>query len=246
MKRLFFILILSITVVSLSSCKYLDIFVDDDVSAFQATIIESRDYIRTSSIRVETVTYRGGLISSIASESQGSGVIYAEDETYYYALTNFHVIDTGDSEDFDHTIYVFEYEEAVPAELIAQDQAYDLAVLRFEKGDFTIPLMDLTKRLDIPLERGEMVLAVGSPSRINAIVTFGEYKSMINIDNVEFKVIFHDALIYSGSSGGALTDANGYIIGINTWGSSDNNAGGLAVPIDKVIEFLTENDLWSE
>ena len=96
------------------------------------------------------------------------------------------------------------------------------------------------------MENAEMVLAVGNPSAVNSIVTFGQYLGMVETDDVDFDVIYHSALIYPGNSGGALTDVEGRLIGINTWGVEGEAERSLAVPLEEILAFLSENGFHEE
>lgn len=232
-----------VTSLALSGCDYFVTSSTQEPSELQANIIESRDVIRESSVRIQVTAYRDGLVQGVAFESQGSGVIYAADEEYYYILTNFHVVHAEDRENVDYEVYLFGDIDPTLAELITKDAKYDLAVLRIDRANLTLTLIDMFTRLDDPLTRNEFVLAVGSPSAINTVVTYGEYLSMVNIDEVDFSVIYHSALIYKGNSGGALTDQYGSLVGINTWGSGDDNVGSLAVPLLEIHEFLEAHGL---
>ncbi len=67
-----------------------------------------------------------------------------------------------------------------------------------------------------------------------------EYEGMVR------EVIQIDINIASGSSGGALLDKNGKLIGITSFRLKDNKGDivygtGFAVPIDKVMEYVSSN-----
>jgi S1-C subfamily serine protease len=61
-----------------------------------------------------------------------------------------------------------------------------------------------------------------------------------------FFVIEHSSEIDHGSSGGALLDKNGRLLGINAaamLASNDEFLTGYAIPVDKVLEYI---DLFKE
>ncbi|MCK7488389.1 MAG: serine protease [Bacillus subtilis] len=66
---------------------------------------------------------------------------------------------------------------------------------------------------------------------------------MTLIENVDFKVIYHTATIHEGSSGGALLDVDGNLLGINTWGSQNSDEDSFAVPVHIIYMFLVNHDL---
>jgi serine protease Do len=86
------------------------------------------------------------------------------------------------------------------------------------------------------LEVGDVVLAIGNPFRVGQSVTMGVVSGtgrggFYVTDYEDF--IQTDAAINPGNSGGALVDAEGRLIGINTWiisGSGGNQGIGFAVP----------------
>lgn len=213
-----------------------------DIDEYNDILLETRNKIRKSNVQVVASIYHYSSFfpysTVIDSTMNGSGILFKADETHYYILTNQHVIDDkGKLASFEVTL--FNQDESIAATLIAYDEDLDLAVLKVPKGiDDDIEIMDLTKRIFKKFNPGELVLAVGNPLSVVNNVTFGEFLSMESIANASFKVIYHNAMIHEGSSGGALTDIDGNFLGINTWGSSNTDEQSFAVPNDIVYMFL--------
>jgi serine protease Do len=156
----------------------------------------------------------------------GSGVIISPDG---YIVTNNHVIDGATD------IHVtMSNREVYPAKLIGADPLTDLAVIKIEGHGFpSIPWGDATK-----LQPGQTVLAFGNPYGFQFSVTRG-IVSALNRPNPESdrrkpgQFIQTDAAINQGNSGGALVDARGELIGINTFLYSPSGAFagmGFAIP----------------
>ena len=59
------------------------------------------------------------------------------------------------------------------------------------------------------------------------------------------KVIQHDARISGGNSGGPLINEKGQVVGLNTYGITENDAS-VAVDITYVIDALEDNDIYFE
>ncbi len=217
-----------------------------DIDAYNDILLETRDNIRHSNIQIVTSLYSytkpypWSTVQelSIIGASEGSGVIFLEDDLYYYALTNYHVVD-GEADEIKYEIQTYSDVSTYEALLVAYDASYDLAVLKFLKEDRTdIYIIDYTTRLYTKYIPGELVFAVGNPLSLTNNVTIGEFKSMSSIANVEFSVIYHDASIHEGSSGGALTDVDGHLLGLNTWGLDTSDQDSFAVPIYIIYTFL--------
>ncbi|HAQ56934.1 MAG TPA: hypothetical protein DCR44_06015 [Acholeplasmatales bacterium] len=223
----------------------------DNVDAYNDVLLATRDHIRHANVRVQATIYRTTMIfpgitqTVIDSSSSGSGVVFLERDGYYYFLTNHHVIDDG-GEDAEYQVEAYGDEDPVSAELICQSEDLDLAVLRFAKGSRTdVELINMTTRLFTRFTPGELVLAVGNPLSVDNNVTFGEFNSMELIANATFRVVYHSALIHEGSSGGALVDLDGNLIGINAWGTESSDEESFAIPLAVVHMFLVNNDLIS-
>ena len=139
------------------------------------------------------------------------------------------------------------------AEVLYRDAAYDLSLLSISKGLKKLsvaPLATATSEINTP------VLAVGSPDgqlntvTVGAVVDFTkvEIDDISAEDNaIDFPVLFHDAPIDNGSSGGALFDGTLSLIGINFAATErdDSFKYGLAVGADKIREFLQNTSLRS-
>jgi serine protease Do len=184
------------------------------------------------------------------STSLGSGVIFCEDVNCYYALTNYHVIDYENKE----TVYNYHCEISViniygaklPALLMCESFEYDLAIVKFEKKNVELKIIELA--LNNP-DEGITVFSIGFPKGQANTLTIGNVKDYkkVNVINsgVKFEVLCHDAPISYGSSGGAIIDLNYCLIGLNFAGykdiETDMVVSSYAIPILKIKEFLTAN-----
>ena len=167
----------------------------------------------------------------------GSGVIISSDG---YIITNNHVIEGAQSIEIstnDNKTYT--------AELIGTDSNTDIALLKIEPSE---TLKYLTFGDSNMAKVGEWVLAVGNPFNLTSTVTAGiiSAKSRDLSGRNTQSFIQTDAAVNPGNSGGALVNANGELIGINTAITSKTGSFigySFAVPSNiarKVIEDLME------
>ncbi len=157
-------------------------------------------------------------------QSLGSGVIFSADG---YVLTNNHVIAGADD------IQVLLYDNRVAhAKVVGTDALTDLAVLKISARN--LPSISIAH--DQPLRVGDVVLAIGNPFGIGQTVTMGIVSGLqrqLNTSTYE-NFIQTDAAINSGNSGGALINAAGELVGINTamLGRRSGAEGiGFAIPV---------------
>lgn len=140
----------------------------------------------------------------------GSGVIYTSDG---YIITNNHVVQNTD--EVEVTLYD---NRTFEARVIGSDEKTDLAVIKIEGYDF--PALELSNSDEA--EIGEWVLAVGNPFDLTSTVTAGIISAKgrsINLlggGRAIESFIQTDAAVNPGNSGGALVDAEGRLLGINT------------------------------
>jgi len=218
-----------------------------DVNLYNDVLLATRNKIRKSNVQVVAVIFHNSQFfpysKIIDSTMNGSGIIFKADATDYYILTNQHVIDDkGKLATYEVTL--FDRTESRIATLIAYDEDLDLAVLKVPKAtEDSVEIMDVTSRVFKKFTSGELVLAVGNPLSVVNNVTFGEFISMETIANASYKVIYHNAMIHEGSSGGALTDIDGNFLGVNTWGASDSDEQSFSIPNDIVYMFLYNRGL---
>ncbi|HVR35000.1 MAG TPA: Do family serine endopeptidase [Methylomirabilota bacterium] len=158
------------------------------------------------------------------AEGLGSGVIVTEDG---YILTNNHVVDGAD----EVTVKLAEGVEEYAAEIIGTDPYTDIAVLKIEaKG---LPAIRITDSEHLRV--GDVVLAIGNPLGVGQTVTMGIVSALNRRGDILHYEDFiqTDAAINRGNSGGALVDAEGRLVGVNTAiiSSTGGSQGiGFAVP----------------
>jgi serine protease DegQ len=158
------------------------------------------------------------------TSSLGSGVIVS---SAGYILTNHHVVNAAD-----------EIEVATPdgkkllAKVVGSDPDTDIAVLRVEARNLPAITFGSSENLRV----GDIVLAIGNPLGIGQTVTSGIVSALdrtgLGINTFE-NFIQTDAAINQGNSGGALVDARGNLVGINTAILSQTGGSigiGLAIP----------------
>ena len=176
--------------------------------------------------------------------SQGSGVIYSENENYYYVLTNSHVVtkDNGNANTV-HIVYDV-YGNEHRATLIKNDPSCDLALLKFRKND-SKPLGRLNIDARLP-NKNEEVVTVSTPNGKYNTVALGDvvwYATVESDTEVDFEVLWIDGDADHGSSGGAVLDGEMNIIGIIYATLTTRESGKkyvLAIPAPKIMEFLAD------
>ena len=159
-------------------------------------------------------------------ESAGSGVVLSGEG---HLVTNAHVVGeavAGEAAFADGTTARFE--------VVGRDPLSDLAVLRVDRRVPDPPPYGDADRLQV----GQLVVAVGNPLGLAGSVTAGVVSALGRsmpargrttarlIENV----VQTDASLNPGSSGGALADSAGRVVGINT--AVAGIGLGLAVPIN--------------
>lgn len=170
--------------------------------------------------------------------SGGSGVVYSEDG---HLLTNHHVIENATD-----LRVIFSDGIAFDAEVVGSDPLTDIAVLHTDRTDLT-PIR-LGSEADLVI--GERTVAVGNPlgliggpSVTSGILSAKGRSLQVTADTILYGLLQTDAPITRGSSGGALLDEEGKLIGITTAiGVSDVGAEGLgfAVPVDLAVSVAED------
>lgn len=121
---------------------------------------------------------------------------------------------------------------------LARSERDDIALLRVAAGRLPAALA-LADGGNVRV--GDFVLAIGDPMDLGPSVTFGIvsalHRSCPGIGNAD--LIQSDALVEQGSSGGALVDMQGRVIGVIVarYGGAQR-AFGFAVPVDAIRKLL--------
>ena len=192
------------------------------------------------------------------AQGSGSGVILTPDG---YIVTNNHVVENADKIEVQLTD-----KRTFEAKVIGRDPNTDLALLKVNGSNLPIVKMGDSDNVQI----GEWVLAVGYPLTLQSTVTAGivsakgrqigilgesqqqqprgygygqqdQQEQLINTAIESF--IQTDAVINRGNSGGALVNARGELIGINSAIASPTGvyAGyGFAIPINLAKKVLDD------
>jgi S1-C subfamily serine protease len=162
-------------------------------------------------------------------DSSGSGVLFRSDG---HLLTNFHVIDGADA-----VKVVIDNGRELTAKVVGSDPENDVAVLKIDGGPFPVAALGTAADLRV----GQGAIAIGSPLGLagGPSVTAGVVSALHRRLDTRtgpplLDMIQTDAPISPGSSGGALLDANGAVIGLTTAVAATEGAQGLgfATPID--------------
>lgn len=188
---------------------------------------------------IVTVEVSDSSASEFDVDGSGSGVVF---DTSGLLFTNQHVIEGAE-----RVQVIFANGTTYDAEIVGEDSLTDLAVLRISAAGLTAVEIGASEELSI----GDTAIAIGSPLGLQGgpSVTVGvlsafDRRVRTAPDSELYGMLQTDAPITRGSSGGALVDASGRLIGITTAiGVSDVGAEGLgfAIPIEMVLRIA--NDL---
>lgn len=185
---------------------------------------------------------------STTSKATGSGVIISKDG---YILTNNHIIDTSSSSNSSYytvsdankvLVYLYNEDDPIEAKIIGSDSVTDLAILKIDRDDLTPAEIGDSDSVQV----GEFAMAIGNPLDMSNTVTAGIIsginREITDSSGTTYTLIQTDAAINAGNSGGALVNADGKLIGINTLKMSGTGIEGMgfAIPINSTLSISEE------
>jgi serine protease Do len=127
---------------------------------------------------------------------------------------------------------------AMVAKVVGIAAKNDLALLKIEAINLpTLPFADYAK-----LKKGQLVLAFGNPEGLENTVTMGVVSAVARQPDPDSSSVYiqTDAPINPGNSGGPLVDAQGQLVGINTFILTETGGSqglGFAIP-SSVVQFV--------
>ncbi len=160
----------------------------------------------------------------------GSGFVAFDTTT---VVTNYHVIENA------YRISVIDENKNISyvTHILAYDKDDDIALLKIDSASGYSPLTLLN---DDETQKGETIVAIGSPLGINNTISNGILSGFVEIDNNTY--IQFTAPISNGSSGGALLNDNGVVIGVTSASVSKGQNMNLAIPISTVIDLYNSTN----
>lgn len=163
----------------------------------------------------------------------GSGVIYDDQG---HILTAAHVVDGVDD-----LVVRLPDGTRVDGRVVGTDPATDVGVVEVDPTG--LDLRPAVLAVDVPVDVGQLAVAVGSPFGLEQTVTSGIVSALdraVVTNGGVVGMVQTDASINPGNSGGALADRQGRVIGINdairTTGGG-NEGVGFAIPIGLAVDI---------
>ncbi len=230
--------------------KNLTLYARYEIDAATLTNKISTDLIK-GVVKIYNKSYNTFLgIETSSSTSQGSGFCFHIQDGYYYVLTNCHVAKKNSSydkqkftiEDYQGKTYEGYLYKNPNKSVSAIAASYDLACLYFKPSSTNVKKLSIFSSNP---SSNDDVISLGAPKAQSNSITYGYvygYRKVTlsntstTLSNVTFEVVYHNAFINNGSSGGPLLDANLRVVGVNYAG--DSSGIGYAIPAVKVNEFL--------
>ena len=121
--------------------------------------------------------------------------------------------------------------------MVHRHERSDLAIVR--AAIHTRQYFPLDDRLAQGYDAGDEVLAIGHPRGLHFTSTRG-IVSEPSRRTPDGRFVQTDVAINPGNSGGPLLDAQGNLVGINTWLRTDSHGLGFAIPGAQVLEYFLE------
>lgn len=184
-----------------------------------------------------------GVILLMGDKGYGSGVIIS---TKGYVLTNNHVVEGNENLEaiLSYQYNLDGYEEYVHSiEIIKQDKVKDLALIKINKPRTALKPIKISRKVPTI---GSQVHAIGHPDLEVWTYTTGYISQIRDEYEWSYKDEFeHMANVYQtqtpiaeGNSGGPLLNNHGNLVGINTFGDSENDFQNFSVTVDEIVKFL--------
>jgi S1-C subfamily serine protease len=208
----------------------------NSISVFQLT---ADSIVNVSNIKITKSFF--DMDATEVQSGMGSGFIWDKNG---FLVTNFHVVDGGDS----FQVAFKDDKKQYKAKLIGADPKKDIAVLKLEEMPKEIKPISVGDSKGLLV--GQKTLAIGNPLGLDHSLTTGIVSALdrkipgyggVSISGM----IQTDAAINPGNSGGALLDSQGKLIGMNTMifnaGGSQSSAGlGFAIPVDTIKQVVPQ------
>ena len=160
-------------------------------------------------------------------QATGSGFVLFDERT---VVTNYHVIEGSYAVTAESDVG----EQYPVPEILIADQRKDLAILRFGGPTGMKPLAAAEA---LP-KRGSAAVAIGSPKGYKNTVSIGNVSAVFTDDTATW--VQFTAAVSRGSSGGALFNDDGDVIGVTTLADETANDVYFAVSVREVV------DLWEK
>ena len=184
-----------------------------------------------------------GVILLMGDKGYGSGVIIS---TKGYVLTNNHVVEDNKNLEaiLSYQYNLDGYEEYVHSiEIIKQDKVKDLALIKINKPRTALKPIKISRKVPTI---GSQVHAIGHPDLEVWTYTTGYISQIRDEYEWSYKDEFeHMANVYQtqtpiaeGNSGGPLLNNHGNLVGINTFGDSENDFQNFSVTVGEIVKFL--------
>ena len=217
-----------------------------NLSEFSNTSINVAQKVLPSIVGI-TVNYNvNSVFGNSTAKATGSGIIISEDG---YIVTNNHVISSESNASYyaiteatGITVNLYNDSTEYTATIVGTDSYTDLAVIKIDATGLTPATLGNSDNVQV----GEFAMAVGNPLGMQSSVTSGIVsavnREVTTEDGTTYTAIQTDAAINSGNSGGALVNANGEVIGINTLKLSGDGIEGMgfAIPINSTTKVISE------
>lgn len=182
-----------------------------------------------------------------AENSSGSGILMSSDG---YILTNAHVVKNAHSvkvqlnvrtemearELGDHSV-----DRPLNGTVVGIDRETDVAVIKIDRNNLPYLAFGDSNQL----KQGEIVLALGNPLGLDNSVSLGVVSAVARQIKPDDAMVYiqTDAPINPGNSGGPLVDAEGRVVGMNTFiltQSGGSEGIGFAIPSNIAREVYSQ------